>query len=146
MAIAFTEPISASARALAAGEVAPRRDSDSAVGRRGSNRRSPDRAAGAPGMPTAPSAAGASSTQGASIIGSVSEEIEPSVVSTRGDSAKAAAAMTREPREPMPSTSHSRITPQNPARISSAHQIRCVIQAGMPRTCPSEKNAPCGKK
>ena len=39
-----------------------------------------------------------SSTHGASIIGSVSEEIAPSVVSTRGDSANAAAAMTRERR------------------------------------------------
>ena len=38
-----------------------------------------------------------SSTHGASIIGSVSEEIAPIVVSTRGDSANAAAAMTREP-------------------------------------------------
>src|SRR3954454_2012279 len=36
-----------------------------------------------------------SSTHGASIIGSVSEEISPSLVSTRGDSANAAAATTR---------------------------------------------------
>ena len=43
-----------------------------------------------------------SSTHGASIIGSVSEEIAPSVVSTRGDSANAAAAMTRDVGLPMP--------------------------------------------
>ena len=41
------------------------------------------------------------STHGASIIGSVSEEIAPSVVSTRGDSANASAAMTLEPGLPM---------------------------------------------
>ena len=43
-----------------------------------------------------------SSTHGASIIGSVSDEIAPSVVSTRGDSANATAAMTRDVGLPMP--------------------------------------------
>ncbi len=53
------------------------------------------------------------STQGASIIGSVSEEIAPIVVSTRGDSAKAAAAMTREPRRAdAECLGHSQQTPE----------------------------------
>ena len=49
-----------------------------------------------------------SSTHGASIIGRVSDEIEPSVVSTRGDSANATAAMTRDVVVPMPSASATR--------------------------------------
>ena len=49
-----------------------------------------------------------SSTHGASIIGSVSDEIAPSVVSTRGDSANAAAAMTRDVGLPMPNASATR--------------------------------------
>src|SRR5712672_1182619 len=53
-----------------------------------------------------------SSTHGASIIGSVSEEIAPSVVSTRGDSANAAAAMTRDVGVPMPNASATRNRPQ----------------------------------
>ena len=73
-----------------------------------------------------------SSTHGASIIGSVSEEIAPIVVSTRGDSAKAAAAMTREPGDPMPNASASRSSPQNPTVSSSAHHSRWVTQPGRP--------------
>ena len=87
-----------------------------------------------------------SSTHGASIIGSVSDEIAPIVVSTRGDSAKAAAAMTREPGEPMPSASASRSSPQNPTVSSSAHHSRWVTQPGSPRMSPSRKKAPCGNR
>ena len=55
-----------------------------------------------------------SRTHGANIIGSVSEEIEPSVVSTRGDSAKAAAPTSREERVPMPRASATRNSPRIP--------------------------------
>ncbi len=71
-----------------------------------------------------------SSTHGASIIGSVSDEIAPSVVSTRGDSVKATAAITREVGVPMPSASATRSIPQNPTTSSSAHHSRCVTQPG----------------
>ena len=84
-----------------------------------------------PPVPRSASTTG-SSTHGASIIGSVSEEIAPIVVSTRGDSAKAAAAMTREPGDPMPSASASRSSPQNPTVINSAHHNRWVTQPGSP--------------
>ena len=73
-----------------------------------------------------------SSTQGASIIGSVSEEMEPTVVSTRGDSAKAAAAMRRDVRVPMPSASATRSRPQHPAVSSTAHHNRWVTHPGSP--------------
>ena len=46
------------------------------------------------------------------IIGSVSDEIAPIVVSTRGDSANAIAAITREVVLPMPSASATRKTPE----------------------------------
>jgi hypothetical protein len=87
-----------------------------------------------------------SSTHGASIIGSVSEEIAPSVVSTRGDSANAAAAMTREVGLPMPRASATRSSPQNPTVSSSAHHSRWVTQPGSPSTSPIRKKAPCGKR
>src|SRR5690606_3112212 len=87
-----------------------------------------------------------SSTQGASTIGSVSEEIEPSVVRTLGESVYATAATTRDPRLPMPRVSASRTMPQNPASSSSAHQTRWVTHAGRPSRSPSEKKLPCGKK
>ncbi|CPU44546.1 Uncharacterised protein [Mycobacteroides abscessus] len=87
-----------------------------------------------------------SSTHGASIMGKVSEEIAPRVVSTRGDSAKATAAMIREPRVPIPSASATRMRPQNPATMSSAHHSRCVTQAGTPSRWPSEKKAPWGNR
>ena len=87
-----------------------------------------------------------SSTHGASIIGSVSEEIAPIVVNTRGDSANAAAAMTRDPGDPMPNASASRSSPQNPTVSSSAHHSRWVTQPGSPATSPSRKNAPCGNR
>ena len=87
-----------------------------------------------------------SSTHGASIIGSVSEEIAPSVVSTRGDSANAAAAMMRDVGLPMPSASATRSRPQKPTVSSSAHHSRCVTQPGRPRKSPARKNAPCGNR
>ncbi len=85
-------------------------------------------------------------TQGASIIGSVSDEMAPIVVSTRGDSAKAAAAMTREPGEPMPNASASRSSPQKPTVSSSAHHSRWVTHPGSPRMSPSRKKVPCGNR
>src|SRR6478672_8272310 len=51
-----------------------------------------------------------SSTHGASIIGSVSDEIAPIVVSTRGESVYATAPTTREGGLPMPSASATRST------------------------------------
>ena len=87
-----------------------------------------------------------SSTHGASIIGSVSDEMAPSVVSTRGDSANATAAMTREVGLPMPSASATRTTPQNPTASSSAHHRRWVTQPGSPSRSPARKNAPWGKR
>ncbi len=73
-----------------------------------------------------------SNTQGASIIGKVSEEIDPRVVSTRGDSANATAAITRDAGLPIRIASATRISPQKPAVSSSAHHSRCVIQPGTP--------------
>ena len=73
-----------------------------------------------------------SNTHGASIIGKVSDEIEPSVVSTRGDSANAAAPITRDDGLPMPSASATRSRPQKPTVSSSAHHSRCVTQPGKP--------------
>ena len=87
-----------------------------------------------------------SRTHGANIIGSVSEEIEPSVVSTRGDSAKAAAPTSREERVPMPRASATRNSPQNPAVSRSAHHNRWITHPGTPRLSPSRKNAPCGNR
>ena len=87
-----------------------------------------------------------SSTHGASIMGRVSDEIEPSVVSTRGDSAKAAAATTREDVVPIPSASATRSRPQKPTASSSAHHRRWVTQPGRPTRSPARKNAPCGKR
>ena len=87
-----------------------------------------------------------SSTHGASIIGSVSDEIAPSVVRTRGDSANATAAMTREVGLPMPKASATRSTPQNPTVISSAHHSRWVTQPGSPSRSPARKKVPCGNR
>lgn len=87
-----------------------------------------------------------SSTHGASMIGRVSEEMEPSVVSTRGDSANAAAAISREVGLPMPSASATRSRPQKPIVSSSAHHSRWVTQPGSPIKWPSKKNAPCGNR
>jgi hypothetical protein len=87
-----------------------------------------------------------SSTHGASIIGNVSDEIAPRVVSTRGDSANATAAMTRDVGLPMPSTSATRSNPQNPITSSSAHHSRWVTQSGTPSTSPARKKVPCGNR
>jgi hypothetical protein len=87
-----------------------------------------------------------SSTHGASISGRVSDEMAPSVVSARGDSANATAAITRDEVVPMPSASATRSTPQNPTPSSRAHHSRCVTQPGRPSTSPARKNAPCGKR
>ena len=87
-----------------------------------------------------------SSTHGASIIGSVSDEIAPSVVSTRGDNANAAAAITREVGLPMPNASATRSRPQNPTVINSAHHSRWVTQPGSPSRSPARKNVPCGNR
>ncbi len=73
-----------------------------------------------------------SNTQGASMIGKVSEEIDPSVVNTRGDSANAVAPITRDVGLPMPSVSATRSTPQKPTVSNNAHHRRCVIQPGTP--------------
>ncbi|SHV04262.1 Uncharacterised protein [Mycobacteroides abscessus subsp. abscessus] len=87
-----------------------------------------------------------SSTHGASIMGSVSEEMAPSVVSARGDRANATAASTREDRLPMPRASATLMTPQNPTTSSNAHHSRCVTQPGRPMTSPARKNVPCGNR
>ncbi len=87
-----------------------------------------------------------SSTHGASIIGSVSDEIEPSVVSTRGDSANAAAPITRDDGLPMPSASATRSRPQKPTVNSSAHHNRWVIHPGTPSRWPIKKKVPCGNR
>ena len=86
------------------------------------------------------------STHGASIIGSVSEEMDPSVVSTRGDRANATAPMSREVRVPIPRVSATRSRPQHPTVSSTAHHSRWVTQPGTPRVWPSRKNAPCGNR
>ena len=87
-----------------------------------------------------------SSTHGASIIGSVSDEMAPTVVSTRGDNANATPAISRDVGLPMPSASATRTTPQNPTTSSNAHHSRCVTQPGTPSTSPARKKAPCGKR
>ena len=87
-----------------------------------------------------------SSTHGASIIGRVSEEMAPSVVSARGDRANATAASTREDRLPMPRASATLMTPQKPTTSSNAHHSRCVTQPGRPMTSPARKNVPCGNR
>jgi hypothetical protein len=87
-----------------------------------------------------------SNTHGASISGSVSDEIAPIVVSTRGDSANAIPAITRDEGLPIPSASATRSTPQNPTASSSAHHSRCVTQPGSPSRSPARKKAPCGKR
>ena len=86
------------------------------------------------------------STHGASIIGSVSDEIEPRVVNTRGLSTKTSAASIREPGDPIRSNSASRTIPTNPTVSNTAHHRRCVIHGGMCASSPTAKNAPCGKK
>lgn len=65
-----------------------------------------------------------SSTHGASIFGKVSDEIDPSVVSTRGDSANATAPTTREDGPPTPSASATRSRPQKPTVSNTAHHSR----------------------
>ena len=87
-----------------------------------------------------------SSTHGASIIGNVSEEIDPMVVSTRGESANATAPTRRDVRVPIPSASATRSNPQHPTVSSTAHHSRWVNQPGTPREWPSAKNAPCGNR
>ena len=87
-----------------------------------------------------------SSTQGASIIGSVSEEMEPRVPSTRGASANAAAPTSREGRVPIPSASATRSIPQQPAVNRSAHHRRWTTHPGIPSSWPIKKNAPCGNR
>ena len=86
------------------------------------------------------------STHGASIIGSVSDEIEPRVVRTRGLSTKTVAAMIREAGEPSRSISARRTMPTKPTVSSTAHQRRCTIHGGTARRSPRAKNAPWGKK
>ena len=86
------------------------------------------------------------STHGASIIGNVSDEIDSRVVSTRGDSANAAAPINRDGRVPMPKVSATRSRPQKPAVSSRAHQNRCVTQPGRPMLWPSKKKVPCGNR
>ncbi|SHY04679.1 Uncharacterised protein [Mycobacteroides abscessus subsp. abscessus] len=54
--------------------------------------------------------------------------------------------MIREPRVPIPSASATRMRPQKPATMSSAHHSRCVTQAGTPSRWPSEKKAPWGNR
>ena len=73
-----------------------------------------------------------SSTHGASMIGKVSDEIDPKVVNTRGESANAVAAITREVGLPIPSASATRSNPQKPTVSSSAHHSRWVTQPGSP--------------
>ena len=87
-----------------------------------------------------------SNTHGASIIGRVSDEMEHSVVSTRGDSANATAPTTRDGVLPMPSASATRSSPQNPAVSSSAHHSRCVTHPGKPSRWPARKKVPCGNR
>ncbi len=66
------------------------------------------------------------------MIGKVSDEIDPSVLSTLGDSANAVAAITRDAGLPMPSASATRSSPQKPTVNSSAHHSRWVSQPGNP--------------
>ncbi len=87
-----------------------------------------------------------SNTHGASMIGKVSDEIDPNVVNTRGDSANAVAAITRDVGLPMPSASATRSRPQKPTVNSSAHHSRWVSQPGSPSRCPAKKKVPCGKR
>ena len=133
VATALIEPMSATASADCA-----------------ANRLNPREWSGSPGTPfprTGPKAkTTGNNTHGANIIGRVSEEIEPSVVSTRGERTKATAAMTRELRLPIPRASATRMMPQKPAIRSSAHQMRWVTHGGTFANSPSAKNGPCGKK
>jgi hypothetical protein len=87
-----------------------------------------------------------SNTHGASIIGRVSDEIEPSSVSTRGDSANAAAPITRDVGLPIPSASATRNSPQKPTPSSNAHHSRWVTQPGNPSRWPTTKKVPCGNR
>ena len=68
-----------------------------------------------------------SSTQGASIIGSVSDEIAPSVVSTSGDSANAAAARTRDVGLPMPLGPKTRSVPTPVTEESSCVRFPAMV-------------------
>ena len=85
-------------------------------------------------------------THGASIIGSVSDEMEPIVVNTRGLNAKIAPASRREPGEPIPSAWASFTMPTTPTVSSRAHHRRWVIHGGMCKRWPRAKKEPCGKK
>ena len=87
-----------------------------------------------------------SNTHGASIIGRVSDEMDPRVVSTRGDSANAAAPITRDAGLPMPSASATRNSPQKPTVSSSAHHSRWVIHPGTESRWPMAKKVPCGNR
>ena len=86
------------------------------------------------------------STQGANITGSVSDEMDPMVVITRGLRTNTRAAQMRDHRDPTPRASARRMKPTNPTHKSSAHQRRWITQGGIARRSPSAKNAPCGKK
>ncbi len=87
-----------------------------------------------------------SNTHGANMIGKVSDEIDPSVVSTRGDSANAVAAISRDDGLPIPSVSATRSNPQKPTVSSNAHHSRCVIQPGTPSRWLIKKKVPCGNR
>ena len=123
VATALTAPISATASAGLRGQH-PHRPPTPAQRQ--------DRPAAAPTAPASSAASPRRST--------------PSVVSTRGDSANAAAAITREPGVPMPSASATRSSPQKPTVSSSAHHSRWVTQPGSPSMSPSRKKAPCGNR
>ncbi len=108
VATAFTAPINATAT--------PACPANTRVGRSGVS------GLGSPGTPNARMTG--SNTQGASIIGSVSDEMEPRVVSTRGDRANAAAPISRAVGVPIRSASATRSRPQNPAVSNTAHHSR----------------------
>jgi len=87
-----------------------------------------------------------SNTHGASIIGRVSDEIDPRVVSTLGDSANATAPITRDAGLPIRSASATRNSPQKPTVSRSAHHRRWVIHPGNPSRWPNRKKVPCGNR
>ena len=91
-----------------------------------------------------------SSTHGASIIGSVSDEIAPRVVSTRGRQCERDGG--DDPRRGSADAQSSfrasatRSSPQKPTTSSSAHHSRWVTQPGSPSTSPARKKVPCGNR
>ena len=85
------------------------------------------------------------STQGASMTGQVSEEIAPSVVSVRGESAKSSPPAMAARAGAVGSTARtSRKNPPNPTASTRNHQRRCAIQSGSGSV--RRKNRPCGKR